>query len=85
MGRRVLWPHVQDHGLVFVGVLGQVAQLGDLGLAHPEHGTDLAEQLGGRGLRPRLHLLLAGRGAGDRAERDHECAPLNWTGIWPTS
>ena len=57
--RRVLRTHVDDHRLIVVGVVGQVAELGGLGLAHPQHRADLAHQLAGPQSRPRLHLLRA--------------------------
>ena len=39
------------------GVRGDVAELGRLGLAHPQHGADLAQQLAGRQLAARLEPL----------------------------
>jgi hypothetical protein len=48
--RGVLRPHVDDHRLVFVGVVGQVAELRRLGLAHAQHRPDLAHQLASRHL-----------------------------------
>ena len=57
MGARVLRTHVDDHRLILVGILRQLAELGGLGLAHPQHRADLAEQLLRRHLAPRLELL----------------------------
>ena len=69
VGRRVLRTHVDDHRLVVVGVLREVAELGRLGLAHAQHGADLAQQLGGGELAARLELLSALVGAGDELRR----------------
>ena len=45
---RVLRAHVDDHRLILVGIVGEVAELGGLGLAHAQHGADLAHQLAWR-------------------------------------
>jgi hypothetical protein len=60
VGRRVLRPHVDDHGLVFGRRVGQ--RLG-LGFGQAQHRTQLAHQLDGGGPLARGHLLGALGGA----------------------
>ena len=97
VGRRVLRTHVDDHRLILVGIVGEIAELGGVGLGHPQDRADLAHQLLGGELAARAELLLAFVGAGNRAlveigagvgERrlGHQAlAPLNCTGMRPIS
>jgi hypothetical protein len=64
---RVLRPHVDDHRLILVGIVGQIAEHGRFGLGHPQHGADLAQQFLGREFTARAELLLAFVGAGHGA------------------
>ncbi len=72
VGRRVLGTHVDDHRLVVLGIVGEVAERGSLRLAHPENGADLAEELASAQLGPGTHLLRALVG-----DHGHDGAPLN--------
>ena len=82
VGARVGRAHVEDHRLVLVGVLGQVAELRRLGLAHPQHGADLAQQLLGRDLRARLELLRLLRRLPDQ-RRAPACSGVSVTSAPP--
>ena len=70
VGAGVLRPHVDDHRLVLVRILREVAEQRRLGLAHPQHRTELAHQLLGPDLRPRLELLLGLRRLGNHRHGD---------------
>ena len=48
VGAGVRRAHVEDHRLVLVRIVRDVAELGRLGLAHAQHGADLAQQLPAR-------------------------------------
>jgi hypothetical protein len=97
VGRRVLWAHVDDHRLILVGIVGEIAEARDVGFGHPQHRTDLAHQLLRGELAAGAELLLALVGGGDGAlvvgggrswgrRVGHQVfAPLNCTGMRPIS
>ena len=58
MRARVLRTHVDDHRLILGRIDGEVAELGGLGLAHPQHRADLAQQLACRQFAAWLQSLL---------------------------
>ena len=88
MCARVLRTHVDDHRLIVGGIDGNVAELGGLGLAHPQHRADLAEQLARGQLAARLQSLLRVVAGLDGVDDAHGRAPKsveNCTGIAPVS
>ena len=59
VGGRMLGPHVDDHRLIFFGVVRKLTQIGCIGLGHAQNRADFAQQLARRCLAARLELLIA--------------------------
>jgi hypothetical protein len=86
---RVLGPHVDDHGLVVFELGLLQGERSRLGLAHPQHGPDLAEELLGAHLAAGAELLTVLVSEADVfREGGHQRASgasLNCTGMRPVS